>query len=105
MNINDIYKDKELIIRDLMQDYVLSPLFDNIDEDDKYDFSTVENIELCLQLMKMWVDKETSTNGFKHDEECNGYHTTCEKCADDELKICCNSFGASEYCKKHNEEE
>lgn len=40
-----------------------------------------------------------------HDPECNGYHTTCETCGDDELKICVTEWGASETCAKHSESE
>lgn len=42
---------------------------------------------------------------MKHTDECNGYHTSCEKCGDDELKICCNDFGAPQYCAKHEIED
>lgn len=42
---------------------------------------------------------------MKHTEDCNGYHTSCEKCGDDELKICCNEFGAPQYCNKHEIED
>ena len=42
---------------------------------------------------------------MKHTSECNGYHTTCEKCDDEILKICCNAFGAPQYCELHEEEE
>lgn len=46
------------MISDLMQQYVLSPLFDDIEEDEDYDLSTDENIELCHDLVKMWIEKE-----------------------------------------------
>lgn len=40
-----------------------------------------------------------------HDDDCNGYHTTCEECHDDILKICCNEFGAKQHCELHLEED
>lgn len=39
----------------------------------------------------------TDIDNFKHDDECNGNHTTCETCG--RMVICCNSFGAAEKCK------
>lgn len=55
MSIEDCYEDKKLLIANLMNEYVTSPLFDDIDSDEDYDLSTDENIELCEELVKMWV--------------------------------------------------
>lgn len=56
--LEDCFEDKRLMISDLMQQYVLSPLFDDIEEDEDYSLSTDENIELCHDLVKMWIEKE-----------------------------------------------
>lgn len=58
MSLEDCFEDKRQIITDLMQQYVLSPLFDDIEGDEDYDLSTDENIELCHDLVKMWIEKE-----------------------------------------------
>ena len=58
MSLRECFEDKKVLINMLMQDYVLSLLFDAIEEDENYSLSTDENIQLCHDLVKMWVEKE-----------------------------------------------
>lgn len=53
MNLNEVYKDKKKIIGKVMSQ-AMSKLFDEIENDDDYDLSTDENIELCEDLFTMW---------------------------------------------------
>ena len=58
MNLEDCYEDKKLIIEDLMNQFVLPVLFDDIESDEDYSLSTDETTELCIDLVKMWAEKE-----------------------------------------------
>ena len=57
MHIEDCYEDKKPIVDVLMQN-VLSILFDDIEADDEYTLGTDENTELCVDIIKMYVEKE-----------------------------------------------
>jgi hypothetical protein len=56
MNIQEIYGDKKEIIEKAMSK-AMGKIFDSIEEDEEYTLSTDENIELCEELMSLWLKR------------------------------------------------